>query len=851
MNKKKSVAKIIPLFDVFKFDFKVFFFAILIFFTGCLNDDNGDDITKLLGFLDVQNYKGYKKYLNGNDLTLSNQKNWYAADVLFEKSENYQNSSFYRIDSLVKLDRLEEALKLIDNAFIQIEKDSIDILKYHLVSKKCLLLIKLNKFNQFKEFEDQSNIKFGDDNSLLKLYYFLKYNEFRVKYYAFGGLYEEAIRFGQLGLFHLEINDLDNEWKGIYIDYLLATSKALRENWDEGDLEESSLYFEKAFAIEKKYQIREILPTIAANLSYAFSELGDHVKAKKYEKYASERKAIHKGLGYLVNKDYRNAKIQFHKHLNLLIESECKIEKFRVYGYLAEAHMMELSIDSATFYLDKAYDFDQCSEYIKSETTYYILEIQFEYLRILDSLQNIGFDKVVDPLLTRRMLGYKTLLDASGSHMSDFLMRNTTRYLSYVMDKFGLNIPKRYHQSIINLVGEAKRTKSFVDIKKAKRFKEHAATISLLKQKIEQNRFQLVHTDSAYYKLGMLYSKISDVSTPDSIPELDINIHNENSILNFVYYEDSYWMYHKRGINFVLNEYNSDSIDYYISAIWGQVKSNNGNVESIRQKFKEYLNLEEIQNEKITILPDGDLIGFPFNLLFEDDNVSIIYKYGLYNSMDLKLKLDIDKGIGLVSYTDKTTSAVTSEILKHVELVNGYQECLYIRDSLIPNAQLIAGNECTKINYESLLVNDVLHISSHALSDESSKYETSILLRDIKGQADSLYGYELLNYKMPKFIFLNACETSVGYVQVGDGVYSFSRYCQMAGSQTVISTLWKVKDGIASQFSKTFYKKWLSGNSVLSAFTEAQNHIKKLYDDPLDWAPFVLEGNPNLYLSPN
>jgi len=851
MFNKKIINRIKPLLGFAVLDFKIFCFAMLIILTGCNNQETRSDITKLLGLIDIQNHEGYKKCLNGKKFNIKNEKQWLAAELLFKKSDAYLKSNLFLIDSLIKDGRLNEVNKRLNFKQILAAADTNEIINLHLTSQKFTVLMLLNDYESFKYLESQSSItNWKDNNQLLRVYFYLKYNLFRVDKFVEEGLYEEAIVFGQLGLFLLESHELSNELSKLYMRYCLATSYALLENNDKNNLELSILYLKKAFEIEQNHLEKEHLSEIAANLEYALIDAYDTISAKRYTNIASEMNAVQKGLDFYISGDYHNAKIQYLKHIDLLKEKQCKIEKFQVYGYLAELHAEQYNFDSASYYLDKAYDFEHCGEYIQNESAYHVHEIRFLYLKKLDSLYKLNFTKIIDPLLKRRELGYKVLLDASSSHMSDFLIMNTTRYLSCLRDRFGGDIPPKYQREVINLVGEAKRTKSFIDIKKANKFKKHASDISFLKQKIEKIRFKGIHSDSSYYKLGMLYSNISNISKVDSIPELDIKIRNDIPIINFVYNVDSYWMYLKNGNDMYLKEYPTDSINFYVDAILNNVKNDKTNSGSINKKFKDYLNLDEINNESVTILPDGDLIGFPFCLLFRNGNVSISYNYGLYNTEYQKTVLKIDDGVGLVSYSDDTTYN-TLDTLEYSELINGYEECVFVRDSLFPYAELIAGHEFTKSNFENFLNNEILHISSHALSNELSKYETSILLRDNLGQPSSFYGYELLNYKVPKFIFLNACETGVGYIQVGDGVYSFARYCQMAGSNTVISTLWKVKDKAASQFSQSFYTSWLSGKSALEAFTEAQNRLRELNDDPNDWAPFVLEGNPNVYLSKN
>ena len=216
-----------------------------------------------------------------------------------------------------------------------------------------------------------------------------------------------------------------------------------------------------------------------------------------------------------------------------------------------------------------------------------------------------------------------------------------------------------------------------------------------------------------------------------------------------------------------------------------------------------------------------------------------------------RTELSVNDATAILSYSDEETSIITEKELDYEELPNALEECKFLKDTVFNTADFIAGKELSRQNFEGLLDKSLIHISTHSISNSNSKYETSILIRDEEGLPIHYFGYELLNHNMPSFVFLNACETGIGYIQIGEGVYSFSRYCKMAGAETVISTLWNVKDEEAAMFSNSYYKNWLKGKSALEAFTDAQMYLKSVNSDPYVWAAFRLEGNPNVYISNN
>lgn len=109
-----------------------------------------------------------------------------------------------------------------------------------------------------------------------------------------------------------------------------------------------------------------------------------------------------------------------------------------------------------------------------------------------------------------------------------------------------------------------------------------------------------------------------------------------------------------------------------------------------------------------------------------------------------------------------------------------------------------------------------------------------------------LSALEVLNLKLAgtQLVVLSACETGVGEVQTGEGVYSLNRAFQEAGAKSVLSTLWPISDQGTMRLMEDFYSRVLDDISPQQALQLSQQDFQKdeLFRDPFFWAPFVMVG---------
>lgn len=282
---------------------------------------------------------------------------------------------------------------------------------------------------------------------------------------------------------------------------------------------------------------------------------------------------------------------------------------------------------------------------------------------------------------------------------------------------------------------------------------------------------------------------------------------------------------------------------------------------------------------KIYYAPDGIYHKISVNTLYDPDSKNYLIDeleiVQLSSTKDI-LSLDFSKEsndienallVGRPTYkigeasepvgTTRSFSMVTNvaDLPGTEEEINEINELI---DKSNVSCQVLLKESASEGAVKAGLNQELVHIATHGFFMEDEKAPSSdpmlssgLLLAGVSnkhnenGDEDGvLTAYEIMNLGLTnlEMVVLSACETGLGEIASGEGIYGLQRAFFVGGAKAVVMSLWKVDDNATRDLMTSFYKDYLKNGNKREAFLEAQRKIKKKYKDPIFWGAFVMLG---------
>jgi CHAT domain-containing protein len=289
------------------------------------------------------------------------------------------------------------------------------------------------------------------------------------------------------------------------------------------------------------------------------------------------------------------------------------------------------------------------------------------------------------------------------------------------------------------------------------------------------------------------------------------------------------------------------------------------------------------QTRRIFLAPDGVLNLIPFAALADEKNQYLVENYSinyLTSGRDLlrlqtkgeshdEAKVFANPLFDLMAGKQQsgsnkqslatTNPTVANPISKDLKAVNysplpGTAVEAFALGKLFPKATVYTEANATEAALKSVNRPRLLHIATHGFflddqtatqSLESPRMDTGIntiarsyftllrsglILAGVRQRASGsdedgvLTALEMAGMDLwgTKLVVLSACETGLGLVKIGEGVYGLRRALVLAGSETQIMSLWKVSDAGTRDLMVAYYARLQQGESRIEAMRQVQ-----------------------------
>jgi CHAT domain-containing protein len=288
---------------------------------------------------------------------------------------------------------------------------------------------------------------------------------------------------------------------------------------------------------------------------------------------------------------------------------------------------------------------------------------------------------------------------------------------------------------------------------------------------------------------------------------------------------------------------------------------------------------------RLLISPDGALNLVPFEALVDEQDRYLIERHAisyLTSGRDL-LRMQVARASrssaaifadpifgepapsGVASPVPvRTTAAARRSVTTGPERSSVYfaplaataEEALAIK-GLFPDATLFTGQRAQKAFLQRVQAPRILHIASHGffLQDRGATAENPLLRSglalagaNLKGDTEDgiLTALEAsaLDLWGTHLVTLSACDTGIGEVRNGEGVYGLRRAFVLAGTETLVMSLWPVSDAIARETMVAYYTGLRAGLGRGDALRQSKIAMLKrpARQHPFYWASFIQSG---------
>ncbi|MCU7852589.1 MAG: CHAT domain-containing protein [Candidatus Thiodiazotropha sp. (ex Monitilora ramsayi)] len=266
----------------------------------------------------------------------------------------------------------------------------------------------------------------------------------------------------------------------------------------------------------------------------------------------------------------------------------------------------------------------------------------------------------------------------------------------------------------------------------------------------------------------------------------------------------------------------------------------------IQQRLNE---LHQAGKSHLCFVPPGPLAYTPFHVLGEvpgelQSSWTITYLPTLqllvrnYGGPALLRRRDTNVSACGISFKDNTDG--------YEELPETISEARAVANTM--GGKLLLEEDATERNLkQAMLSSEYVHICTHGLQNVVAPCFHKLVLSPDDEDDGNLHAHELLGMDLRglKLVTLSACETALGRFDRGMNPHGLPATLLLAGTETVIGTLWEIESTCSERFFTTLYTLLGKGQSKMAAYNEALQVTREHHPEFRDWGAFYFLGDWN------
>lgn len=376
------------------------------------------------------------------------------------------------------------------------------------------------------------------------------------------------------------------------------------------------------------------------------------------------------------------------------------------------------------------------------------------------------------------------------------------------------------------------------------------------------------------------YYKMRYATIEESLDGLQKNVPEHTTIVRYLFISDDLYAFvfdrTKSTFHKLTSEHLNENIDQLSQAVLDEDTTKKTLHSLYNALWKPFEN--EITTSKVVVIPDRELFNLSFESLtpeeiesFDDISDScllsryiISYNYSLYLLDDNRKTVDYNKDFIAFApeFNDSMKDNYKINITDSITLDKTYLRLLpqpFTADLVKEHSKRFEGEAFTNENASKQLFTSeakehkIIHIGTHAESNNISPELSRLIFAknvsdSLSTEDNSLYTYEIYNQNLSSNLaILTACETGKPTYQAGEGMISLAHAFNYAGSESIMTSLWKIDEQSSAQIIAHFYKYIKKGLSKDEALQKAKlDYISSANGRtiaPQYWAGLVLIGD--------